>query len=346
MNSVKLWQGRLCDSLWLIVCCGFIFGLTSSLAHAQAQTELPALKVGVLKFGTINWQMDVIKHHELDTLNGFTLEVRPFASKNASAVALQSGAVDIIMTDLFWVSRQRSQGKPYVLMPTVKATGGVYSATGKNLTSFFDGTQRAIGVAGGAVDKNWLLLQAYAKHQGVELSTHFKAKFAAPPLLNRFMLAGDLDASINFWHYNARLDAAGMQLVLPVTTMLSTLGIHTDIPLLGWVFDEKFAAESDKLIKGFISASFAAKQRLTQDPAEWDRIAHLTKAENKTVFNTLQSHYPNTLLTTFTDSEITATQQLFDVYHSLGGHDLLGQQTAFDSNIYWSEAKQIWQSQQ
>lgn len=346
MNSLNLWLRGICVFIWLTVCCGFIFGLTPNLTYAQTSSELPVLKVGVLKFGTINWQMDVIKHHKLDILNGFKLEVRPFASKNASAVALQSGAVDIIMTDLFWVSRQRSQGKPYVLMPTVKATGGVYTATKNTLASLFDGQQRSIGVAGGSVDKNWLLLQAYAKQQGFELSKHLKAKFAAPPLLNRFMLAGELDASINFWHYNARLDAAGMHVVLPVTTMLSTLGITTDIPLLGWVFEEQFATESAKLLKSFIHASFAAKRQLSEDPSEWDRIAHLTKAENNTVFHTLQSHYPNTLLTTFTQSEVKATQQLFEVYQGLGGHELLGQDTSFDPNIYWSEAKQIWQNQQ
>jgi hypothetical protein len=51
-------------------------------------------------------------------------------------------------------------------------------------------------------------------------------------------------------------------------------------------------------------------------------------------------------LTTFTQSEVKATQQLFEVYQGLGGHELLGQDTSFDPNIYWSEAKQIWQNQQ
>lgn len=346
INLVNQWKRGICVSIWFTVCYGFIFGLTPNHTYAQTTTDLPVLKVGVLKFGTINWQMDVIKHHKLDILNNFKLEVRPFASKNASAVALQSGAVDIIMTDLFWVSRQRSQGKPYVLMPTVKATGGVYTATKSTLASLFDGQQRSIGVAGGSVDKNWLLLKAYAKHQGFKLSKHFKPKFAAPPLLNRFMLAGELDASINFWHYNSRLEAAGMHVSLPLKTMLSTLGINNDVPLLGWVFEEQFATESAKLLKRFMRASFAAKRQLSKYPSEWERIAHLIKAENNAVLQILQSHYPNTLLTIFTQIEVKATQQLFEVYQGLGGHELLGQDTSFDPNIYWSEAKQVWQNQQ
>lgn len=338
----------LCSVVLVSFWCIVVYGLAPNITQAKALTvtPLPILKVGVLKFGTINWQMNVIKHHKLDAANGFSLEVIPFASKNASAVALQSGAVDIIMTDLFWVSRQRSQGKPFVIMPTVKATGGVYTTKGTSLTSLMDSKTHSIGIAGGSVDKNWLLFQAYAKQQNINIADQLNVKFAAPPLLNRLMLSGDLDSSINFWHYNARLEAAGMVLVLPVTTMLSSLGIQSDIPLLGWVFDENFATESSLLLKGFLRASFSAKQRLSEQSEEWERIAHLIKAENETVFNRLRTYYPETLLTNFTINEINATQQLFDVYRSLGGHDLLGQKTAFDANIYWSEAMPIWLSQQ
>ncbi len=32
----------------------------------SAAADLPVVKVGVLKFGTINWEMDVIKRYKLD----------------------------------------------------------------------------------------------------------------------------------------------------------------------------------------------------------------------------------------------------------------------------------------
>ena len=41
-------------------------------AHAA---DFGTMKVGVLKFGTVNWELDVIKAHGLDTKEGFTLEV-------------------------------------------------------------------------------------------------------------------------------------------------------------------------------------------------------------------------------------------------------------------------------
>ena len=34
-----------------------------------------SLKIGVLAFGTVNWELEVLKHHKLDLKNGFNLEI-------------------------------------------------------------------------------------------------------------------------------------------------------------------------------------------------------------------------------------------------------------------------------
>ena len=146
--------------LLLIMVC--ISGMKVN-ANSDSLTDLPKVSVGVLKYGTVNWEIAVIKHYQLDKKYNFDLQVMPLSNKNASAVALQSKAVDIILGDWLWVNRQRFNGKSYTLVPTSIASGGVYvngESTGKSL---HDLTKSKIGVAGGAVDKNWLLLQAYAQ---------------------------------------------------------------------------------------------------------------------------------------------------------------------------------------
>ena len=40
-------------------------------------------------------------------------------------------------------------------------------------------------------------------------------------MINHLMLAGELPAAINFWHYNARLSARGMKTVITVKQMLT-----------------------------------------------------------------------------------------------------------------------------
>lgn len=128
----------------------------------QVQAQ-PTVRVGVLKFGTVNWEIDVIKHHQLDKKYQFDLDVTALASKNASAVALQSNAVNIILTDWLWVNRQRFENKMYTIFPTSMTTGGLYIAASSDIQSLGDLKGKKIGIAGGAVDKSWLLLQAYSQ---------------------------------------------------------------------------------------------------------------------------------------------------------------------------------------
>ncbi len=84
--------------------------LTAAIWGFSHQAQAEPVRVGVLKFGTVAWELEVIKHHGLDRKAGFELEVVPFASTLATKVALQAGALDVIVSDWFWVSRQRAAG--------------------------------------------------------------------------------------------------------------------------------------------------------------------------------------------------------------------------------------------
>src|SRR3979411_3119174 len=62
------------------------------LAAVPARAEsLPVVRIGVLKFGTVNWELDVIRRHKLDRAHGFALEPTELAGKDGAAVALQGG---------------------------------------------------------------------------------------------------------------------------------------------------------------------------------------------------------------------------------------------------------------
>lgn len=86
-------------------------------APAVAAGNTESIRVGVLKFGTVNWVLDVVEHHQLAQQQSIKLEIVPLASKSATHVAIQGGAVDVIVTDWVWVSRQRAEGRPYTFAP-------------------------------------------------------------------------------------------------------------------------------------------------------------------------------------------------------------------------------------
>ena len=95
------------------------------------------LKVGVLAFGTVNWELDVIKHNKLDKKYGIDLQVVKLASKNAVSIAIQSKSVDIIVTDWIWVNRQRFEGRDYTFYPYSRAIGALYTSN-KDIKTLLD----------------------------------------------------------------------------------------------------------------------------------------------------------------------------------------------------------------
>lgn len=284
---------------------------------------LPQIKVGVLKFGTLNWEMNVIKHHQLDKQNGFELVIVPLANKNATAVAIQGNAVDIVMTDLFWVLRQSAN---YHITPTHRLTGGIYAL--ENKPKF-----EKLAIAGGQNDKNWLILQAYM--QQTQQSLVSAKQFGAAPLLNRLALDQRVDAIINFWHFNAKLAAAGFKQVLSTQQMLAALGVNEDIPVLGWVFQRTFAKQQAGLLAAFLQASQQAKLRLVNDELEWQRLKPLINAANEAEFAALRQHYPLTLLTQFTPNQQRAAQDLVSLLEQQGQRILPADQV-FDASVFWT----------
>lgn len=143
-----------------------VFALILSLTlTAVSYAADPVIKVGVLKFGTVNWELKAMKHHGLDKANGFELEIVPFAGGDATRIALLGGEVDVIVSDWLWVSRQRSDGKDMTFVPYSSSVGAIMVNGDSDIQEFSDLKGKKLGVAGGPLDKSWLLLQGMAEQE-------------------------------------------------------------------------------------------------------------------------------------------------------------------------------------
>jgi NitT/TauT family transport system substrate-binding protein len=306
-------------------CIALVLALLSWPAAAQ---DLGTLKVGVLEFGTVNWELDVIEHHGLDKARGFTLEVQGLASDQATNVALLGGAVDAIVDDYLWVSRQRSAGEMLTFVPFSSTVGALMVPPDSGIASLADLAGRKIGIAGGPIDKSWLLIQGLAaRRHGIDLAAAAEPVYGAPPLLNEKVLDGELDAVLNYWHFAARLEGQGYRQLVGVEQAISELGVGTVPPQLGYVFHQSFADANPELVAAFADASRAAKELLKGD-AEWERIRPLTKAEDDATFAALKRRFREGIIEHWGEAERADAAELYAILAELGGEELVGGATA------------------
>ncbi|MFC5356130.1 ABC transporter substrate-binding protein [Azospirillum himalayense] len=306
------------------------------IATLARAADRPAVTIGVLKFGTVSWELDVIRHHRLDEAAGFELKLMELASGQAAQIALQGGAVDMIASDWLWVARQRAAGADLTFIPHSAAVGALMVPATSPIASVADLKGRRIGVAGTPIDKSWLLLKALARDQyALDLDAAATPVFAAPPLLNQKAATGELDAVLNFWPYAARLQAAGMRTVIGVDGMMRDLGLSAQVPAVGFVFHEGWARANPAALDAFVAASRKAKAIMAQSDAEWDRLRPLMKAEDEATWAALRDQFRAGIPQRWTEEEREAAARLYGLMAKLGGRELVGNAMALPDGTFW-----------
>jgi NitT/TauT family transport system substrate-binding protein len=308
--------------------------LALGMTTCAALADTPVLRAAVLKFGTVNWELDTIKHYGLDTENGFTLDVSGVAGGSAAQIAFQGGETDVIVSDWLWVARQRAAGKDYVFIPYSKAVGGVMVPKDSTAQTLADLDGKKIGIAGGPLDKSWLILQAYAQQElGMDLKGQTEQVFGAPPLVFKTALGGETDAAINFWHFMAKMEAAGMRKLIDVADAARSLGLDPDTPLLGYVVKGEMLRDNPDLVKGLAAASRAAKDKLATDPAAFERLRERMNAKTDAQFDALKAGFIAGIPNKGRVDEAAADKML-RLMAQLGGEDLLGTATSLPEGLF------------
>ena len=138
--------GRRRRGIFLALAVGVWLTLTGA---GPAFADLPEVRVGVLSFGSVDWELDVIRRNKLDESHGFRLTTLRLADKDAASLALLSGSVDLIVTDWFWVSHQRWQGGDPTFVAHSLAVGGVMVPPGSEIAMSATCRERSSGSAAG-----------------------------------------------------------------------------------------------------------------------------------------------------------------------------------------------------
>ncbi len=317
--------------------CGLTAWVFSFAGLSFAAAESMPLKVGVLKFGTVNWQLESLQFNAFDKAANLDLEVVALASKNGTSVALQAGDVDMIVSDWIWVNRLRASGEDFVFVPYSHALGALVLAEGSRVKNIGDLKGRKIGIAGGPVDKNWLVLRAWSKRfHGFDIADSAEAVFAAPPLLNEQLRQERIDAVLTFWPYAARLEAAGATRLFNVEELLSDLGVAGPAALVGYVFREELLTARPGAVEAFFAAIETTNALLGKSDGEWDRLRPVMRARTDASFEALKSGFRAGAASPFLASDQRDAARLFEILSATGGEKLVGRGVTFDPKTFWT----------
>lgn len=312
-----------------ILLCSFLFLLTSFCSAEEKNI----LRIGIQATGTVEWELSALKK-QADT--DFMIETQAVANAEAGKIALQSGAVDMIVADWLWVARLRGQGSDFSFYPYSSTAGALVVAETSPIHTLADLKGKRLGIAGGEQDKNWLLLQAWAKKDGLDLNTAVEKTYGAPPLITEQLKQNRVDAALTYWHFAARLEAEGYRQVLSERDILKGLGFAENVPSLGYVFKESWGKSHKQALNRFFKASNEAKQSICSDDKVWQKVIPLSKADNVATQNKLRQRFCEGTVAQWGSPEQQAAGRIYSLLYTLSNGQLTGDAKTLPAGTFWS----------
>jgi NitT/TauT family transport system substrate-binding protein len=305
------------------------------VAGAAPARPAETLRIGLQSTGTFAWQLDVIRRHGLADSAGLDLKISEFASPDAGKLALNGGSVDLAIVDWLWVARARALGAKLLFYPYSSAVGAIMVKPDSPLRGIEDLKGHVLAIAGGPLDKSWLIVQAAAARRGIDLKRDATLAYGAPPLISQKLQQGEAEASLNFWNFCAWLETRGYRSILNVRDAEAALGLNQPVALIGYAFSEQFLASHKSTIDRFIAVAHKADDIMLRSDQEWDALRPLMNADDDKTFAAYRDRTREGMPRRSIAAEETDARTLFEALASTGGADLVGPSPELDPGLYY-----------
>ncbi|SRR6266545_3841675 len=304
---------------------GLRFAAVAAMVFAATgATATERIRLAVQKTGTLSWELDIIKAHGLDRKAGLRIETLELASTEAGKIALKGGSADLMLSDWLWVARERSLGDSLVFSPSSSTLGAVMTPARSPISAIADLKGKKLAIAGGPLDKSWLLLQALARRSGVDLRRQATIVYGAPPLLSEKALQGETDATLTFWNFCADLEGKGFRRAVAMDDVMRSLGAKGPVAIVGYTFDGAWAGRNRGAIDRFLDATRQAKEILAASDAEWQRLAPRIGVTDAKALSIYRQRYSEGIVRRPLDEEEADARALYLVLAETGGTELVG----------------------
>jgi NitT/TauT family transport system substrate-binding protein len=198
---------------------------------------------------------------------------------------------------------------------------------------------KKLGVAGGPLDKSWLMLKAYALKQGVDLEKSATVLYGAPPLIAEKALQGELDAALEFWNFAADLEGRGFARAIEIADVEKALGAKGDVVITGYVFDDAFAAKNMDALTRFFAMTAKAKNLIATDDKAWAAAAQRIGPKDAATLDIYRKRYIAGVPKRSVAAEEEDAAALYRVLAEIGGEKLVGPGKTLDPGTFYKSER-------
>jgi NitT/TauT family transport system substrate-binding protein len=315
--------------------------LLAAFAFAASALPMPGaeaadrLRIAIQKTGTASWELEVIKAHGLDKAANLDIETIELASTEAGKIALVGGAADMVVEDWLWAARERALGGKLLFTPYSSALGAVMAPKDSPIHGVADLAGRSIGVAGGPLDKSWLLLRAAALGAGLDLTKAAQPSYGAPPLIAEKLVQGETEAALEYWNFSADLEERGFRRAIEMADVEKTLGATGPVAMTGYVFSESFAASHKDVLRRYFAAAAEARKILSEDPSAWAPIEARLRLKDDRALAVYRHRYLEGVPKRAIAEEAADARVLYRRLAEVGGEALVGKDRELDAGLFY-----------
>lgn len=245
-------------------------------AHPGHAQGAPApLRIGVIGSSGQAELTTAIQKYGLDREHGLDVQVTDYAAPGQQYTLLRAGTIDVAIGNFVDLHRQRRAGL------SIKAFHGyqrynnpVIVKTGSSIAQFADLRGRKVGGFGNTF-LDWLVLRAAGKKaHGLDVETDATSVVAAPPLLNQFLMRGEIDAAIQFSSLAiAPLTTGEVRAIADLESLLREAQFNAEAFYTQWFITEQWLDRYGSALDRVYATFAGGYDRLTKDDAVWVELA-------------------------------------------------------------------------
>jgi NitT/TauT family transport system substrate-binding protein len=115
------------------------------------------------------------------------------------------------------------------------------------------------------------------------------------------------------------------------------LGIAENVPSIGYVFKQSWAANHKQAINSFFNASKQAKSRLCTSDEAWQKVIPLTQTDDLPTQTKLRQRYCEGGIEQWGEQEQQAAARIYTMLRTLSNSQLTGKSESLQPGTFWSD---------